>query len=123
LAAVQTVRTLFRFPGADLASESEDSPRRSDFDGSPAVWYTDAFGGQTAPSPLLDRQRPSKMDNEIGVSAGGRSSVGTATIGLRGCNPDLAGGRYTWRSWQRMSRMPPGVIRIRVNTWVIRTAR
>jgi hypothetical protein len=39
----------------------------------PEVWYTDAFGrnGQTGPFPGSIRQRLSKMDNKIGVDAGG----------------------------------------------------
>ena len=39
----------------------------------PEVWYTDAFGrnGQTSPFPGSIRQRLSKMDNKIGVDAGG----------------------------------------------------
>lgn len=41
--------------------------------GGPEVWYTDAFGrlGRTSPFPGSIRQRLSKVDNEIGVSAGG----------------------------------------------------
>jgi hypothetical protein len=41
--------------------------------GGPEVWYTDAFGrnGQTSPFPGSIRQRLSKMDNKIGVDAGG----------------------------------------------------
>jgi len=39
----------------------------------PEVWYTDAFGrnGRPAPFPGSIRQRLAKLDNEIGVSAGG----------------------------------------------------
>ena len=39
----------------------------------PDVWYTDAFGrnGQTAPFAGSIRQRLAKLDNEIGVQAGG----------------------------------------------------
>lgn len=39
----------------------------------PEVWYTDAFGrnGQTSPFAGSIRQRLSKMDNKIGVDAGG----------------------------------------------------
>ncbi|MGH7514317.1 MAG: hypothetical protein ACREOQ_15490 [Gemmatimonadales bacterium] len=39
----------------------------------PEVWYTDAFGrnGRTTSFPGSIRQRLAKMDNEIGVSAGG----------------------------------------------------
>jgi hypothetical protein len=46
--------------------------RLSNGDG-PEVWYTDAFGrsGQTTPFAGSIRQRLSKLDNEIGVDAGG----------------------------------------------------
>lgn len=39
----------------------------------PEVWYTDAFGrnGRTTPFPGSIRQRLAKMDNAIGVDAGG----------------------------------------------------
>jgi hypothetical protein len=39
----------------------------------PEVWYTDAFGrnGQTTPFPGSIRQRLAKLDNQIGVQAGG----------------------------------------------------
>jgi hypothetical protein len=49
-----------------------NSNQLSNGDG-PEVWYTDAFGrhGQTSQFPGSIRQRLSKVDNEIGVSAGG----------------------------------------------------
>jgi hypothetical protein len=92
----------------------------------PEVWYTDAVGrkGRTTPFAGSDPPAAPQDGQPDRVQRGWAGGWEPQLLGRRGARAELRQRLgYACRSWQRMSRMPPGVIRIRVNTWVILTER